>query len=112
MKAKSYVVLKNIYKRYRRIQYEYGMNRPVSDAIDDGNIKVILATHHVSRMQNMYSVCQSMLEGDEDVRYSCKKKKKIAASKPNRTEQIISKFMLVKSSERPETNEQLKERIR
>ena len=41
MKAKSYIVLKNIYKRYRRIQYEYGMNRPVSDAIDDGNIKVI-----------------------------------------------------------------------
>ena len=103
MKAKSYIVLKSIYKRYRRIQYEYGMNRPESDAIDDGNIKLILATHHVSRMQNMYSMCQSMLEGDESVRYSCKTKKKIATSKPNHTEQIISRIMLAKSSERPES---------
>lgn len=88
------------------------MNRPVSDAVDDGNIKVILATHHVSRMQNMYSVCQSMLEGDENVRYSCKKKKKIAVSKPNRTEQSISKFMLVESSEQPETNRKFSKRVK
>ena len=94
MNARFYKAIRAIYKRYRKITYDFGLNRPYYEAKKEGNIKVILAIHHVSRMQNMYRLNESIFEASlDDKQHARKRKKPKAKSKGNSTEKIIEKIL-------------------